>query len=322
MRSCKQFLTDPITNTAMMRNMTDAVTTDPSIRRREAGIFLRSRRERLRPGDVGLPQGFRRRTPGLRREEVAILAGVGTTWYTWLEQGRDVRPSPEVLAALADALRLDTAERRHLFLLNNQPAPQIRPAAPERVDASLCRMLDSLTGQPALVLGRRWDILAWNRAADAVFGPYDRLRGDECNMLNLVFADQEHRRLLADWEAVAKSAIAMFRGDCVRYAGDASFERLVVRLTERSPEFAAWWPRREVAEPLAGRKRLDHPTAGRMEFEYSSFSVSNQADMKLIVFTPLEEDGSARKLERLLAEVPPGSPTQRRHQDQVPSTEA
>jgi len=304
----------------MLETMTDAAATDPSARRREAGIFLRSRRERLTPGDVGLPQGFRRRTPGLRREEVAILAGVGTTWYTWLEQGRDVQPSPEVLAALADALRLDPAERRHLFLLHNLPAPQVRPAAPEHVDPPLRRMLDSLTGQPALVLGRRWDILAWNRAADVVYGPYDRLRGDEYNMLHLVFADQEHRRLLVDWESVARSAIAMFRGDCVRYAGDASFERLVARLTKLSPEFAAWWPQREVAEPLAGRKRLNHPEAGRMEFEYSSFSVSNQPDMKLIVFTPLEEDGTARKLAQLLTKAPPRSPALRHAKDQVPST--
>jgi transcriptional regulator with XRE-family HTH domain len=242
--------------------MTDVSTIDPAARRREAGVFLRSRRERLTPTEVGLPNGFRRRTPGLRREEVAMLAGVGTTWYTWLEQGRDVRPSPEVLAALADVLQLGPAERRHLFILNDRPAPQARPAGPEQIDAPLRRMLDSLTGQPALVLGRRWDILAWNRAADAVYGPYARLAGDERNMLHLVFADPDHRRLLVDWEAVAKSAIAMFRGDCARYAGDADFERLAAHLTRLSPEFAAWWPLREVAEPLAGRKRLDHRPRG------------------------------------------------------------
>src|SRR5947199_6946762 len=114
--------------------MTDASTIDPAARRREAGVFLRSRRERLTPTEVGLPKGFRRRTPGLRREEVALLAGVGTTWYTWLEQGRDVRPSAEVLAALADALRLDAAERRHLYLLNDRSPPEPRPIVPERVE--------------------------------------------------------------------------------------------------------------------------------------------------------------------------------------------
>ena len=231
-----------------------------------------------------------------------MLAGVGTTWYTWLEQGRDVRPSPQVLAALADALRLDTAERRHLFVLNNCTAPPLRPAGPERIEEPLRRMLDSLSGQPALVLGRRWDILAWNRAAVALFGPYDRLQGDERNMLHLVFADDAHRRLLVDWEAVARNSIAMFRADCARYAGDPDFDRLTARLSQLSPEFALWWPKREVVQPLAGRKRIDHPSCGRMDFEYSSFGVIDQPDMKMIVFTPLVEDGSATKLARLLGQ--------------------
>jgi transcriptional regulator with XRE-family HTH domain len=172
---------------------------------------LRSRRERLTPADVGLPNGFRRRTPGLRREEVAMLADVGTTWYTWLEQGRDVRPSNELLSALAEALRLDPTERRHLFALYDQRVPERPPPGPERVDEPLRRMLDSLTGQPAFVLGRRWDVLAWNRAAEVVYGPYGRLEGDERNMLHMVFADPDHRRLLVDWEAVARLSLAMFR---------------------------------------------------------------------------------------------------------------
>src|ERR1700728_2823820 len=166
--------------------MSDAATADPAACRREAGGFLRSRRERLTPPDVGLPKGFRRRTPGLRREEVAMLAGVGTTWYTWLEQGRDVRPSGEVLSALAGALRLDPTERRHLLVLYDRPTPDPRPAGAERVDEPLRRMLDSLTGQPAFVFGRRWDVLAWNRAAEVIYGPYERLEGDERNMLHLV----------------------------------------------------------------------------------------------------------------------------------------
>ena len=284
--------------------MSDAATADPAARRREAGDFLRSRRERLNPSDVGLPDGFRRRTPGLRREEVAMLAGVGTTWYTWLEQGRDVRPSNELLAALAEALRLDRTERGHLFILHDRPAPERRPSGPERVDEPLRRMLDSLTGQPAYVLGRRWDVLAWNRAAEVVYGPYGRLEGDERNTLHLVFADPHHRRLLVDWEAVARASLAMFRADCARYAGDPDFERLVGRLTHLSPEFAQWWPQREVARPLAGQKRIDHPSAGRMLFEYSSFGVGDPQDMKLIVFTPLEDEDTARKLDRLLRDRP------------------
>src|SRR6185369_16237882 len=147
-------------------------------KRREFGTFLRSRREKLRPEDLGLPPGFRRRTPGLRREEVAMLTGVGTTWYTWLEQGRNVQPSPEVLAALAKALRLDHAERNHIFVLNNRAIPEPVATDPEHVGPPLRRILERLTTQPAYVLGRRWDILAWNRAATVMFGDYAKLAGD------------------------------------------------------------------------------------------------------------------------------------------------
>jgi MmyB-like transcription regulator ligand binding domain len=215
-----------------------------------------------------------------------------------------VRPSNELLSALAEALRLDPTERRHLFVLYDRRAPERPPPGPERVDEPLRRMLDSLTAQPAFVLGRRWDVLAWNRAAEVVYGPYGRLEGDERNMLHMVFADPDHRRLLVDWEAVARSSLAMFRADCARYAGDPDFERLVARLTRLSPEFARWWPRREVARPLAGQKRIDHRTAGRMLFEYSSLGVGDPPDMKLIVFTPLEDEGTIRKLERLLRDRP------------------
>src|SRR5260370_11807052 len=195
-------------------------------RRREFGAFLRSRRERLTPASVGLPDGFRRRTPGLRRDEVALLAGVGTTWYTWLEQGRDVRASPEVLSALADALRLDPAERRHLFALDNRAPPEPPRTGPEIVEEPLRRMLASLTGQPAYVLGRRWDILAWNRAAAALFGDYAALQGDERNIMHLVFANAAHRQLLIHRQTLPPISLAMFRADSPRFAGDLDFERL------------------------------------------------------------------------------------------------
>jgi transcriptional regulator with XRE-family HTH domain len=269
-------------------------------RRRQSGAFLRSRRERLRPCDVGLPNGFRRRTPGLRREEVALLAGVGTTWYTWLEQGRDVSPSAEVLAALADALKLDPAERRHLFILNDRPAPEQSALGLKQIPEPLQRMLDSLSGQPAHILGRRWDILAWNRAAVAVFGDYTKLVGDERNIMHLLFANRTHRRLLVDWDMLAPACLAMFRADYARYAGTAEFESLVATLNRVSAEFRQWWPRHEVLRPLSGHKRIEHPACGRMTFEYMSFAVTDQGDMKLIVYTPLTTDQTADKLDALL----------------------
>jgi transcriptional regulator with XRE-family HTH domain len=278
-----------------------ALSAEIAARRRQSGEFLRSRRQRLTPSDVGLPDGFRRRTPGLRREEVALLAGVGTTWYTWLEQGRDVRPSAEVLSALADALRLDPAERRHLFLLNDRPLPEPRPTGPERVVQPLLRMLDSFTSQPAYVLGRRWDVLAWNRAAELLFGNYGQLDGDERNIMHIVFANKAHRRLLVDWNEVAQTSLAMFRADVARYAGDPDFERLINLLKRVSPEFRELWPRQDVLRSLGSHKRIRHPVAGRMTFEYTSFAVMGHADLKLIVYTPLAEDQTAEKLDVLLA---------------------
>ncbi|MBB3214200.1 transcriptional regulator with XRE-family HTH domain [Herbaspirillum sp. Sphag1AN] len=276
------------------------LTTTFEIRRREFGAFLRSRREKLTPASVGLADGFRRRTPGLRREEVALLAGVGTTWYTWLEQGRDVHPSLEVLSALADALKLDPAERRHLFVLNNRQPPEAALTGPERVEEPLRRMLDSLTSQPAYVLGRRWDVLAWNRAAEVLFGDYGKLQGDERNIMHQVFANAAHRRLLVDWDKLAPASLAMFRADSARYVGDPDFERLITTLMEASIEFREWWPRHDVLRPFTGHKRIKHPKSGRMTFEYTTLAVSDQPDMKLIVYTPIDEEKTALKLEGLL----------------------
>jgi transcriptional regulator with XRE-family HTH domain len=269
-------------------------------RQSELGAFLRSRRERLSPSQVGLPAGFRRRVPGLRREEVAQLAGVGTTWYTWLEQGRDVRASSEVLSALAEALRLDPAEKRHLFVLNDCSMPESKRLEPEIVAQPLRRMLSSLTEQPAYVLGRRWDVLAWNAAAMALFGDYSQLEGDERNIMHMVFANQAHRRLLLDWKQLAQSALASFRADSARYAGDPDFARLISLLMRSSLEFRQWWPKHEVAQNLVGLKRIHHPVAEEMVFELMSFAVPNHTDMKLVVYTPLEQEGSIGKLAALL----------------------
>jgi len=255
-------------------------------RRREFGDFLRSRRERLKPEAVGLPPGFRRRAPGLRREEVAQIAGVGTTWYTWLEQGRDVRPSAEVLNALARALRLDPAERSHLFVLADRPSWEPRASGSESAPDAVVRMIGGMTGQPAYVLGRRWDVLAWNAAATAVFGDFGRWEGDARNMMRLMFADASYRGLLADWDDVAPMTLAMFRADSARHAGDPDFERLIASLDKESPEFRAWWPRHEVLRQPSTVKRIRHPAAGPLVFEYASLDVADRPGMRLVVCTP------------------------------------
>ncbi|XAH25861.1 helix-turn-helix transcriptional regulator [Xylophilus sp. GW821-FHT01B05] len=278
----------------------DMPLTSEDTRRRELADFLRSRRERLSPEDVALPNGARRRTPGLRREEVALLAGVGATWYTWLEQGRAVRPSVEVLSALGRALKLDSDERRHLFRLSDRAPPGMPPSGPEVVPAALLRMLESMTGQPAYVLGRRWDVLAWNHAAEAVFGDYDLLQGDERNIMHMVFANPDHRRKVVDWGIMAPIALANFRADSVRFAGDPDFERLITLLSSKSPEFRASWSKHEVSSAVAGFKRIDQPTVGRMVFEYTRLSVLDHSEMKLVIYTPLQEEDTAEKLDRLL----------------------
>lgn len=255
-------------------------------RQKEFGDFLRSRRARLTPASVGLPDGFRRRTPGLRREEVALLAGVGTTWYTWLEQGRQVRPSIEVLGAIAKALRLDQAERQHLFTLADLPPPAPPAAGPERVPDAVVRMLDSMRDQPAYVLGRRWDILAWNAAAANVFGDFARLQGDARNLMHMMFANPAHRRLLSDWDELAPQTLAMFRADSAQYAGDPDFERLIAMLKRQSPEFAAWWPRHDVLHRPSTVKRVQHPIAGALVFDYMRLDVADSPSMRLIVCTP------------------------------------
>jgi transcriptional regulator with XRE-family HTH domain len=260
-----------------------------SARQKEFGNFLRSRRERLTPAEVGLPNGFRRRTPGLRRDEVALLAGVGTTWYTWLEQGRDVRPSAEALAALSRALRLDPAESRHLFTLADRPSPVVRTTGPEQVPAALLRMLESMAEQPAYAIGRRWDVLAWNKPAADVFGDFGQLQGDARNLMHMMFANASHRQRLVDWDKVAPLSLAMFRADSARYAGDSDFERLIEMLKEASPEFRDWWPRHDVRHQASTVKRVRHPSGKLLAFEHLSLDVADHPGMRLIVFTPGSE---------------------------------
>ncbi len=300
----KQFKLYPGINTAIIGVMDAPTHSAEDSRRRELGAFLRSRRERLTPSATGIATGMRRRTPGLRREEVAMIAGVGTTWYTWLEQGREVRPSVEVLAALSQALRLDAAEKRHLFTLAGRQLPERRTVAPEKVDGPLLHMLQSLVLQPAYVVGRRWDVLAWNPAAVAVFGDYGLLGGDARNIVHMVFTNPHHRRLLVDWEQLARNVLASFRAESARYVGDADFERLIALMTRSSPEFRDWWPQRDVARRLSGVKHIRHPSAGAMTFEHMSLSIDDGSDMKLIVYTPLAEQNSVTKLQKLLEALP------------------
>ncbi len=267
----------------------------------ELGDFLRTRRARLMPEDVGLPRGSRRKTPGLRRTEVAQLVGVSVDWYTWLEQGRPITPSTQVLERLVQALRLDTNERTHLFLLAQQQAPPALLQETEVVSPALQHFLDQFGSRPAFVSGRRWDVLAWNDAGCAVFDDYrKRTAPRERNTIWGIFTNPLARQHIVNWEEDARHLLAQFRSSCGRYPGDARLTELIHDLMLASPEFRAWWPDNEVRGGQEGRKALTHPQVGYLLFERLTFQVFDTPDLKVTVYTPLEEADTPRKVEQLL----------------------
>jgi transcriptional regulator with XRE-family HTH domain len=254
------------------------------------GSFLRHRRGRIQPETVGLPPGLRRRrTPGLRREEVAQLAGVGVTWYTWLEQGRDIRVSTDVLCSIARALQLEPFERGHLFRLAGHAT--LEGTDEEAVRPALRRVLDTWEPYPALVLGRRWDVLAWNRPYQLVFGDYRDLPEGRRNALWSMFMRPSRRTLMREWEREAALMVASFRAEAASYLDEPEFHDLLSDLRERSPEFAALWDRHDVRGRLEGRKLLDHPDLGPLDLEYTMYRVNDQPGLKLTLYAA--EAGSA-----------------------------
>jgi transcriptional regulator with XRE-family HTH domain len=247
----------------------------------ELGDFLRSRRSRLSPKAVGLPSGRRRRTPGLRREEVAELAGIGVDWYIRLEQGRSVTPSVTTVDALARALRLSKIEHAHRRDLT-QNADR-RPFVRETVPIVVRRVVESLD-QPAYVTGRRWDVLAWNAAADDIFA-FGRMAEEDRNTLVCMLTNPATRRLFgAGWADEARRMVAQFRAAHDLWAGDPAFRRLLERLHEGSHEFAGWWEAHDIGKAAAGQKRMHHPKKGALRFEYASFQANDDPALKLIIY--------------------------------------
>ncbi|AOB29688.1 hypothetical protein AKI39_01840 [Bordetella sp. H567] len=269
--------------------------------RRALADFVRARRERTRPEDVGLPIGPRRRTPGLRREEVAQLAGVGVTWYTWFEQGRDIQVSADFLERLCRGFRLDPAERGHLFTLAQHRPPPHPPLRDAEVSPAVRAVLDAMPF-PAYIRTPRWDVVAWNGAARALFGDYGALPPESRNVLMLVFTTPHYRRLMVDWEGDARRVMAKFRLDHGRANGDASFAALVAQLCDGSPEFNLWWPRQDVWGQSEGLKRIRHETLGEMTFEHTAFTVESAPDLRLVAYTPASDQDAA--LLRRLVGVP------------------
>jgi transcriptional regulator with XRE-family HTH domain len=271
-------------------------------RRAELREFLMSRRARISPAEAGLPSGSRRRTPGLRREEVAVLAGVGVSWYQWLEQGREISVSPQVLDSVARTLRLDEAERRHLYVLAglNPPLPVASPGQP--ADPVLLRLVDGLLPMPALLQDKYWNIIAANRAAELVF-PLD----GERNGLVCFFADPRFRSCLVGWQDAAASLVAQFRAEMSASPSDTGYVSVVRRLTGLSPEFAELWARHDVAPGGFVTKIFDHPRAGRLHFEISQLRVPRRPDLTVTLDNPVAGTDTSAKIAALLDE------DQRRH---------
>jgi transcriptional regulator with XRE-family HTH domain len=272
-----------------------AVLSSPS-RRDELRAFLRSRRARLSPADVGLPDnGGRRRTPGLRREEVAALAGVGVSWYTWLEQGRDINPSPEVLDALARALRLDTAERRTLFALARAELPLADDVAgtdPDQLDGDidqLIALVDSIHPNPAYLLGPMTRILAWNRAASVVLGSPDHLDADRRYLLWWLMVDPGEGGMTAQREGTARNTLARFRAEYARHAGEREYEEFVAQIRERSPQFREWWDEHEVIEAQRGTKVMQHPRLGTLRLYHAQTVPTGQPELRMAVYAPADD---------------------------------
>lgn len=266
--------------------------------------FLKSQRAKISPESVGFPAGTRRRTPGLRREEVAQLAGVSTTWYTWLEQGRDIQASTSVLDCVAGALKMNADERKYLYSLaiedgSTTYAPENEPL---RISPSLQKIITGLEHCPVIVSDRMCNIVGWNQAACHVFLDFDRIPPEERNMIRLLFSRREFRRLAVNWEQFASGFLSMFRSYYGRYVSDEWYERFLREMTETHPEFRSMWEHGQVSYAPEVHLEFRHAKAGKMVYELTSLSVSGQDDLRLSIYTPAPDTPTENKLRRLMDE--------------------
>lgn len=269
-------------------------------RYKELGNFLKTRRGRISPSQVGLAEGLRRRTPGLRREEVAHIAGIGLTWYTWLEQGRTIQVSAEVLESLSRVLMLNKQERIHLYTLARQAIPTDIPSCQETVSSMLQHVLDNLLLSPSFIMDTRWNIIAWNKAASVVFADFSKIDVGKRNMIKMMFTYDEYKKLFIDWESHAKGMIARFRSTSGQYIEDPWLVKFIEDLKIESEEFNLWWSQHEVQGNSETYKKLNHPNVGELFFEFVSFDVSDNSNLKLIVNTPSSRSDTDIKVKLLI----------------------
>jgi len=249
------------------------------------GTYLRDRRTRLDPAALGFIGG-RRRTAGLRREEVAQRANISPTWYTWLEQGRGGAPSADVLDRLARGLMLTEPEREHLFILGLGRLPDVRYRPVADISPRLQRVLDALGNSPAIIKTATWDVVAWNRAAAAVLTDYAQLPRQERNILRLMFDNSRVRASQEDWESVARYVVGSFRADVARAGATEESRELVQELSRNSPDFDRLWRDNEIDVRHEGLKRIDHPRVGLLALEFSAFAVAGRPELGMVIYNP------------------------------------
>jgi transcriptional regulator with XRE-family HTH domain len=258
-------------------------------RRKELGQFLQALRQRYAPETFGFPAGSRRRTSGLRREEVAQLAGISPTWYTWIEQGREVNVSADVLDRLAQTLKFSRSERAYLFEMAGRRDPQAAEPDDDAAPAVLIGLLADIA-VPAYIMGRTWDVLAWNPPAAALFvGWLDQAPAALApppNLLRFVFLRPETRRFLVDWEIRARRITAEFRADCRSRLEEPIVQRLVDELTQASPEFSSFWKQHDVLERQGGQRAFNHPRRGLITFQQVTLRPVEQEQLKLVLLKP------------------------------------
>jgi len=259
---------------------------EPLVRENLLGTYLRDRRTKLDPDALGFP-AERRRTLGLRREEVAQRANISPTWYTWLEQGRGGAPSADVLDRIARALMLTDLEREHLFLLGLGRPPDVRYRRNDGATPRMQRVLDALDPCPAVIRTATWDVVAWNRASTVMLMDYAALPPEQRNILRFIFLDPRARAAQYDWQSVARFVLGAFRVDAARAGAAAEVEPLVDELCRLSPEFKAMWRANDVRSTHGEAvKHIRHPVLGPIAFEYSAFAVDGRTDLSLVVYNP------------------------------------
>ncbi|GED57526.1 helix-turn-helix transcriptional regulator [Brevibacillus formosus] len=266
--------------------------------------FLKAQRAKILPQSIGLAPGTRRRTPGLRREEVAQLAGVSSTWYTWLEQGRDIKVSPSVLDAVARALQLTVDERKYLYALALETGTGVGQGVqkdePPQINPALKRILKELRSCPAIITDRRSHIVGWNEAAAHVFLDFEQIPYEERNLIRLVFTRKELRRLAVNWEHFVSGFLAIFRANYGQYVEDEWYEQFLSEMRQVHPDFHDLWEQSRVSSAPEVLLEFRHAKAGKMLFHLTSLQVSGSADLRCSIYTPDPNSATETKLRQLI----------------------